>query len=218
MTTQALPETSTVALTDDEAVALAVGAGVPWPFSLPTVDDTAEALAAAAGRGLRSLRVRDLVRETDEGIQTHADLMSAMAPVLAGKLVGAVSITDSEANAKADTFAFAYYLDAQVGLLETLSSDGVHTFQSCDPATWTTIARSMSDIAFRGAISEVSPRAREIDGVTVSAPGADGEARAVVVTRDSARAGTSRDGKVILQDAAPLDSLLTELGLGEQEA
>lgn len=61
----------TIRLTDDEALALASLAGRPWPSVLPTVDTaSADDVAAAIRRGVRSLGVRDLVTAPAEGEPT----------------------------------------------------------------------------------------------------------------------------------------------------
>lgn len=63
----------TALLTDDEIVAICAADGRPWPLGLTTVPATAEDLAHAGMRGMRSLMVRRLTRwEADSpGARPH---------------------------------------------------------------------------------------------------------------------------------------------------
>ncbi|MDN4521284.1 hypothetical protein [Mycolicibacterium austroafricanum] len=58
-----MPES--VLLTDDEIIALCAIDGRPWPLGLITVEATAVEVARAGMRGMRSLLVREYVREGD---------------------------------------------------------------------------------------------------------------------------------------------------------
>lgn len=117
-------------LTDDEVIALGVRARTPWPGPTPTVDVAEEgALAAAAGRGERSLYVRDLVVDdpADPRGMLDADLERLLTPVFERQVVCSVFLADSELNWYPAGLNVVYYRtpDDQC-LVESVSSGGVH--------------------------------------------------------------------------------------------
>lgn len=69
----------TLALTDDEAAAVALATGGAWRPPLPTIDQASEAdLAAAILRGRRSLVVRDLARPDGTATGDAAEVIARL--------------------------------------------------------------------------------------------------------------------------------------------
>ncbi len=120
-----------VALTDDEVVALALGLGRAWPASVPTVDlDDVDAVRAAGLRGERSLFVRGLV-DGDGGIDP------ALVPIL--ELCGAekrltIVVIGADLAPVPTAFVTVHYRFEEAWWLESISPVGVHEFVAADVA------------------------------------------------------------------------------------
>jgi hypothetical protein len=122
-----------VAITDDEAVALAVQRGTSWPSPLHTVDDGDEAnLLVAAQRGLRSLIVRGLLG--DEGLPEKG-VSRLVEPLLVRDLRLAVFVAYEDFSVAADGLSlFHYELDADTWVREVVTASGVHYLDLATPA------------------------------------------------------------------------------------
>jgi hypothetical protein len=122
-------------LTDDEVVALAALAGAPWPFGLATVLPTAEALRAAALRGVRSLDVRGVLRRgPDSGApavvaEPIADAVAAF--VHSARQVGAYLAPHDDSGSVAGPAVTAVVADGQ-WWMDTATSEGVHGIRKVD--------------------------------------------------------------------------------------
>jgi hypothetical protein len=84
----------TLALTDDEAAAIAIHANGGWRTPLPTVDETDDAdVASAIMRGRRSLVVRELARPDGTAMAEAAEVLAKLGtgPCAAFMLVDAAS-------------------------------------------------------------------------------------------------------------------------------
>ncbi len=74
-----MADTDTLALTDDEAAAIALQANGAWRARLPTVDEASEAdLASAVLRGRRSLVVRDLAEPDGTPVAEAAEVLTGL--------------------------------------------------------------------------------------------------------------------------------------------
>ena len=156
-----------LALTDDELVALAVGFGRPWPFELPSLDEDEEQLVAAARRGLRALLVRDLVREGREGTAVSGAVAELLEPALQGELTSVLSVASPEGDVRSG-IAFAWYRSEAASLLECLNAGGTHDFGPCDAASWVSLVRGLSDLAVADDLAAALPGVRKGDGLTVA--------------------------------------------------
>jgi hypothetical protein len=118
----------TLALTDDEAAAIALNANGAWLTPLPTVDETTEAdLAAAILRGRRSLVVRELARPDGTALGKAAQVLSAVGagPCAAFMLVDA---DDKWVPSGLTVYLYGTSPD-QVTMSHVVATTGVHYFR-----------------------------------------------------------------------------------------
>jgi hypothetical protein len=124
--------TDMLALTDDEAVALAVSLPEPWRAPLPSVDLTRrESLVQAAHRGRRSLVVRDLA--TSGG--TPAGRAAEVAKCLATGLRAFFLLSDEAGDwlpGGVTVYLYGPALDA-IEVSQTIADAGVHYFRVAPP-------------------------------------------------------------------------------------
>jgi hypothetical protein len=117
-------------LTDDEVAGLGALTARPWPTPLPTVADDADALRAAAIRGIRSLLVRDLAGVAADGRPVAgADVSTVVETMHEGSLRIAVTAVSTDGS----TPAFAWYshggADTTTWLTEGVTADGVRLLE-----------------------------------------------------------------------------------------
>jgi hypothetical protein len=121
-----------LALTDDEAIALAVAFPEPWRAPLPTVDQTSrESLVQAAYRGRRSLVVRDLA--ASDG--TFTGPAAEVAKRLGTGLRAFFLLADEEGNwlpGGVTVYLYGPVLDA-IEVSQTVADAGVHYFRLAPP-------------------------------------------------------------------------------------
>jgi hypothetical protein len=119
------------ALTDDELVALALIRNTAWLAPLPTVDvGDADALLAAAPRGIRSLVTRGLM-SAGRGLDPtpSVDLIATLEPAFAGRLVLSTFVAQRDLAFVPEGATSAIYArDDETALVEAISAGGVHYF------------------------------------------------------------------------------------------
>lgn len=129
-----------LALTDDEAVALAAALPEPWRAPLPTVDQqNRESLIQATYRGRRSLVVRDLA--TSDG--TLTGLAAEVAKRLGAGLRAFFLLADDKGNwlpGGVTVYLYGPALDA-IEASQTVADAGVHYFRLAPPpGQWQALA------------------------------------------------------------------------------
>jgi hypothetical protein len=121
-----------LALTDDEAVALAGALHEPWRAPLPTVNQTnRDSLAKAAYRGRRSLVVRDL--SASDG--TLTGMAAEVAKRLGTGLRAFFLLADEKGNwlpGGVTVYLYGPALDA-IEVSQTVTDAGVHYFRLAPP-------------------------------------------------------------------------------------
>jgi hypothetical protein len=121
-----------LALTDDEAIALAVSLPEPWRAPLPTVDQTnRESLVQATYRGRRSLVVRDL--SASDG--TLTGMAAEVAKRLGTGLRAFFLLADEKGNwlpGGVTVYLYGPALDA-IEASQTVTDAGVHYFRLAPP-------------------------------------------------------------------------------------
>lgn len=129
-----MTETATglLALTDDEAIALALDFPEPWRVPLPTVDQASrESLAAAVYRGRRSLVVRDLAEPDGTPVGRVAEVVKRLGTGLRAFLLFA----DEAGNwvpKGVTVYLYGSTLDA-IEVSQTVVEVGVHYFRLTPP-------------------------------------------------------------------------------------
>lgn len=118
---------TTVLLTDDEVVALALRSGTIWRAPLPTVGDSEEELTRAAARGWRALLVRELVVDRDNAAPELHDVLAAQE----AKIIARTFVADGNGvPLDGASWSTYYQLSGSQALIEVISSEGVHSFTS----------------------------------------------------------------------------------------
>jgi hypothetical protein len=121
-----------LALTDDEAIALAIFLPDPWRAPLPTVDRASrESLVQATYRGRRSLVVRDLA--ASDG--TLSGMAAEVAKRLGTGLRAFFLLADEQGNwlpGGATVYLYGPALDA-IEVSQTVADAGVHYFRLAPP-------------------------------------------------------------------------------------
>ena len=196
----------TLALTDDEAAAMALAADGAWRTPLPTVDRASEAdLAAAILRGRRSLVIRDLAKP--DGTAT-----GAAAEVLARLGTGpraAFTLVDRGGSWIPEGLTIYLYGPApdQAEMSHVVAAAGVHYFRVAPPpGQWlalTELAKGVFESGFIPADDGARQPAAAVLSVTREAG-----TRAVLVTRGEAGTGTG-DGPASFTSAAQAVAWLT---------
>ena len=127
-----MADTSRLALTDDEAVAVALHANGAWRTPLPTVDETDEAdLTAAILRGRRSLVIRELAGPDGTPTGGAAEVLKRLG---AGPCA-AFMLIDGDGNwVPAGTTIYLYgSAPDDVGMSHVVAGAGVHYFRAGPP-------------------------------------------------------------------------------------
>ena len=121
-----------LALTDDEAVALAVALPEPWRAPLPTVDQKdRDSLVQATCRGRRSLVIRDLA--ASDG--TLIGMAAEVAKRLGAGLRAFFLLADEKGNwlpSGVTVYLYGPTLDA-IEVSQTVADAGVHYFRLAPP-------------------------------------------------------------------------------------
>lgn len=144
----------TALLTDDEIVALCAADGRPWPLNLPTVDPSAEDLAKAGIRGMRSLMVRRLAGSDAErpGVRPHQFIARDISAFLdARDRIGAYIAPASEHT----TMGGAAITAARSGddwVLDTVTAAGVHAVRRASAEEAISTVLSLAESAYAGTL------------------------------------------------------------------
>lgn len=129
-----------LALTDDEAVAVAVSLPEPWRAPLPTVDQTSrESLVQATYRGRRSLVVRDLAASDGTLIGMAAEVTKRLGTGLRAFFL----LADEKGDwlpSGVTVYLYGPALDA-IEVSHTVADAGVHYFRlTPPPGQWQALA------------------------------------------------------------------------------
>lgn len=129
-----------LALTDDEAIALAVALPEPWRAPLPTVNQTnRDSLVRATHRGRRSLVVRDLAESDGTLIGAAAEVAKRLGTGLRAFFL----LADEKGNwlpSGVTVYLYGPALDA-IEVSQTVADAGVHYFRLAPPpGQWQALA------------------------------------------------------------------------------
>lgn len=194
-------------LTDDELVALAVGVGVAWPSSLPSLGDDLEELDAPAWRGLRSLKVRQMAGPGRDGTVVNADLLALLEPAFSNGLKAVAAwVTDDGLSALG--FSVTYYETQGLGLLECTTSEGIHGFSECDRETFTQIATNLATLAHRGELDKAIGGAPASGGISLAVPLGGGGVRSALISQGLARETGTVDGALVIGAEGALEEVI----------
>ena len=142
----------TALLTDDEIVALCAVDGRPWPIGLTTVEPTAEDLARAGIRGLRSLMVRRLAGTDAEapGVRPHQLIARDVAAFLdATERIGAYIAPMEDP----DTIGGATVTAARAAegwIVDTATAAGVHALRGATDTEAADAVLGLAEKAYGG--------------------------------------------------------------------
>ena len=176
-----MTNTHTLALTDDEAAAIALRAEGGWRTPLPTVDQASEAdLAAAVLRGRRSLAVRDLVQR--DGTPT-----GPAAEVLARLGTGpraAFTLVDEKGHWIPSGLTVYLYGTSpdDVVMSHVVAGAGVHYFRVEPPAGQWTALTELAEAVFDRGFTEAKAGAAQPAAAVLSLAGRDGIRNVLVPT------------------------------------
>ncbi|OBY29069.1 hypothetical protein ACT18_25115 [Mycolicibacter kumamotonensis] len=122
-----------ILLTDDEIVGLAALLGRPWPTGLATVTATADELARAGMRGLRSLTIRGiLTADTESGYTAHPGVAAVIETFLAApRRIGAYIAPASAIETMAGASITAVPV-AGIWWIDSATAQGVHGFRQAE--------------------------------------------------------------------------------------
>ena len=203
-------------ITDDEAVALGVRAGTPWPSATPTIDPRdVDELQQAAERGTRSLLARGLLGA--DGTDTlDESLQSLIGPVLRGQLQTALYATDSAKSYLASgVAALSYVAEESHWVAEMIGPGGIHRLSEEDPTTTDHRVREIVTHCFDEGPADMAPGSQgEIPEFVCAMRRRGGSIRSVVVRHQEVYAhlvGAGADS--IDTDSQSLTWALEQLGL-----
>lgn len=162
-----------LALTDDEAAAVAVHANGAWRTPLPTVDESDEAdLALAILRGRRSLVIREL-GEPDGTVTGRAAEVLAR---LGNGPCAAFMLVDGDGNwlpAGPTVYLYGPAPD-QVEMSHVVAPAGVHYFRVAPPPRQWQALTGLAEAVFTGGFTAAGDGARQPAAVLLSVIGAAG--------------------------------------------
>jgi hypothetical protein len=149
-----------LALTDDEAVAVAVSLPEPWRAPLPTVDQTSrDSLVQATYRGRRSLVVRDLAESDGTPVGLAAEVVKRLGAGLRAFFL----LADEKGNwlpSGITVYLYGPALDA-IEVSQTVADAGVHYFRLAPhPGQWQALALLAESIYADGFADPAAQRGR----------------------------------------------------------
>jgi len=196
-----------LALTDDEAAAVAVHANGAWRTPLPTVDESDEAdLALAILRGRRSLVIRELG-------QPDGTITGAAAEVLAKLGAGpcaAFMLVDADGNwfpAGPTVYLYGPAPD-HVDMSHVVAPAGVHYFRVTPPPRQWFALTELAEAVFEDGFTTAEDGAKQPAAVLLSVLRQPG-LRIVRVAHGQASTAASREPVVFGSVAQAVDWLLT---------
>jgi hypothetical protein len=181
-----MTDTSTLALTDDEAAAMALATDGAWRTPLPTVDVASEAdLAAAILRGKRSLVVRDLARP--DGTAT-GDAAEVLARLGTGPRA-ALTLVDRGGRWIPEGLTMYLYGPApdQAEMSQVIAAAGVHYFRIAPPPGQWLALTELAEAVFESGFTVAEDGARQPVAAMLFVTGTAG-IRHVMVARGEASA------------------------------
>lgn len=195
-----------LALTDDEAAAVAVHANGAWRTPLPTVDESDEAdLSLAILRGRRSLVIRELG-------EPDGSLTGGAAEVLARLGTGpcaAFMLVDADGNwlpAGPTVYLYGPAPD-HVEMSHVVAPAGVHYFRAAPPPRQWLALTELAEAVFQDGFTTAADGAKQPAAVLLSVIGQLG-LRIVRVARGEARTVESREPVAFRSVAQAVDWLL----------
>ena len=166
----------TLALTDDEAAALALRASGSWRVPLPTVDDTDELdLAAAILRGRRSLAVRDLANPDGTVTGEAARVLAA----LDGGPRAVFLLVDAREEWCPSGLTVYLYGDSagQAKMSHVVTAAGVHYFRvGPPPGQWLALTE-LAEAVFKDGFADAEDGVRQPAAAILSVVGPEGPRR-----------------------------------------
>jgi hypothetical protein len=188
----------TLAVTDDEAAAVAVLMDGMWPTPLPTVERDEAAIVAAILRGRRSLYVRELADADGAPVDTLAVLFDAIqhGPVAAFQLV------DREGNwVPGGPTLYLYGEDpGSAATSHVLTLSGIHYFRAGEPGKGWGALTELVEAYFTEGFDKASDGDPQPAGALLSVVGPD-ETRTLRVARGEL--ATDEDGLVRTWSSLP---------------
>lgn len=152
--------TDLLALTDDEAVALAAISPDQWRAPLPTVDHkNRDELARAVARGRRSLAVRDLAESDGKPLGLAAELSRRLAAGVRAFFLFADEAGNWLPNG-VTVYLYGPALDA-IEVSQTITEAGVHYFRFAPPpGQWQALTMLAQGVYSDGFAEQASQRGR----------------------------------------------------------
>lgn len=153
---------NSVALSDDEAVYLAVRRSTMWPAPLPTIDvELADDMKAAELRGARSLAIRGLLLATaaPEG-GVSASLAAFIAPITARRVALGCFVARDDMSYVANGLTVFHYAtdDPGMWLSEVVSRGGVHFVSTVEARAATQLVSALLETTHaRGLLAPPQP-------------------------------------------------------------
>jgi hypothetical protein len=180
-----IADVNRLALTDDEAAAVAVHASGAWRTPLPTVDETDDAdLVSAILRGRRSLVVRDLAQPDGTVIGEAAEILNRLGP----GPCAAFMLVDGDGNWVPTGPTVYLYGPApdDVAMSHVVAAAGVHYFRVAPPPRQWLALTELAEAVFA-------------DGFTAAEDGAEQPAAALLF---ATRAAGTRSVRVARGEAS----------------
>jgi hypothetical protein len=179
----------TLAITDDEAAAIALQANGAWRTPLPTVEQASEAgLASAVLRGRRSLIVRDLARPDGTALGAAAEVLAGLGT---GPRAAFMLVDERGAWIPAGLTVYLYGpAPDKAEMSHVVAPAGVHYFRLAPPAGQWHALTELAEAVFESGFTEAGAGGRQPAAALVSVVG-DAGVRTIRVTRGEAGAGSA---------------------------
>ncbi len=168
-----MTNTHTLALTDDEAAAIALRADGGWRTPLPTIDQASEAdLAAAVLRGRRSLVVRDLAQPDGTPTGPAADVLAR----LGTGPRAAFTLVDEQGRWIPSGLTVYLYGPSpdHIAMSHVVAAAGVHYFRVQPPAGQWAALTELAQAVFDSGFSAAESGAPQPAAAVLSVAGQDG--------------------------------------------
>ena len=186
-----MPAIHTLALTDDEAAAIAVRSSGAWRTPLPTVDETSEAeLASAVLRGRRSLVVRDLAKPDGTAIGEAARVLAALG---SGPRAMFVLVDAQDEWVPGGLTIYLYGPSpGQADMSHVVASAGVHYFRVQPPPDQWRALTELAEAVFEGGFTEADEGVQQPAAAVLSVA-REAELRSIRVTQGEVSVARSQD-------------------------
>jgi hypothetical protein len=178
--------TGTLALTDDEAAAVALKANGAWRTPLPTVNETSRAdLAQAVLRGRRSLVVRELARPDGTALGEAAEVLAGLGT---GPRAAFMLVDERGAWVPAGLTVYLYGpAPDKAEMSHVVAAAGVHYFRLSPPQGQWLALTELAEAVFESGFTEAGNGGQQPAAALLFVVG-DAGARTVRVARGEAAA------------------------------